>query len=57
MVTEMKVSVTSGKAAHAVHTVFLSIPHVDDVTSHLVNEWEKKSLRVSRSKLLSDGVN
>ena len=38
----MKVSVTSGKAAHAVHTVFLSIPHVDDVTSHLVNEWGKK---------------
>ena len=42
LVTEMKVSVTSGKAAHAVHTVFLSIPKVDDVTSHLVNEWGKK---------------
>ena len=35
----MKVSVISGKAAHA---VFFPIPNNDEVTSHPVNDWKKR---------------
>ena len=39
----MKVSVTSGKVAHAFHAVFLPTPNIADVKSHPVNEWKKRS--------------
>ena len=41
-VMAMKVSVTSGKVAHAFHAVFLPIPNFANLTSHPVNEWKKR---------------